>query len=662
MKKKSILLICFFAYSLSLQAQTKRALLIGVSTFNDPAWEKLGCDNDMAVMSELLTKQGFSKENLTIVSNDKATRAGVAEALKKFETSLKAGDVALIQFSSHGVQIEDFSDDEADGLDEAIVCYDSPLSKEKLEVNKEFFLLDEDLGVFVESIRSKLGPKGDLVMLMDFCHAGSSTRGGQGLVARGGYPALTTSNFTPRGEAKDLNETTIQQSASRGGSSNQSPYVIYSAAQAHQLDFERDFRGKNVGALTYAVAKALSSTETKPTYEGLFGQINKIVQEESTNQGQTPVMEGDGGQRQIFGGDFKVQEKYHTVSAFQDGGKTLKMESGELMGLTIGSEIMVCPTATLQPTEQIALAKGKVISVDPFTALVELDKSLIHKKPQELWVFVTKQTVSFEKVTLAFLNSNARGMGEVSQLSPKMMKDIREKTTELPSVAWGQAADIVIGGKGDSLDLIYNATGNLMARCHVNDLNAHLQEHVKFKTFKKLETGEDWRSRADIFILPKNKDNTTNYEGVKDIFINGNYVIKKDAVKAYDMVIKNTSDQPFYVNLVYLDTHGQLNCFFPRGRNSAEDCLVTAGESITILKNFKVSTADGVENFKVIISPVKIDMRRALNAQVASRGGGDLTSLETIFGKLNEKIRAVTPGELPEEGGVIGTFSFTSVE
>lgn len=109
--------------SLSVSAQTKRALVIGLGEQQDKAWNKINGDKDVPLVQAMLKNAGF-KSVMTLI-NRQATKAGVVRAFKRMTASCKHGDVVYIHYSGHGQQMTDVHNDEKDGLDECWIPYDA---------------------------------------------------------------------------------------------------------------------------------------------------------------------------------------------------------------------------------------------------------------------------------------------------------------------------------------------------------------------------------------------------------------------------------------------------------------------------------------------------------------------------------------------------------
>src|SRR5688572_15772177 len=81
---------------------TKRALLIGINKYQSlPTLQ--GSLNDIETMRQiLLTRWGFSENNITIVTDEGATRLGMLAALEQLVKESKANDTVYVHYSGHG--------------------------------------------------------------------------------------------------------------------------------------------------------------------------------------------------------------------------------------------------------------------------------------------------------------------------------------------------------------------------------------------------------------------------------------------------------------------------------------------------------------------------------------------------------------------------------
>ena len=109
--------------SLSVSAQTKRALVIGLGEQQDKAWNKINGDKDVPLVQTVLKNAGF--KSLTTLVNRQATKAGIVRVFKQMAASCRKDDVVYIHYSGHGQQMTDVHNDEKDGLDECWIPYDA---------------------------------------------------------------------------------------------------------------------------------------------------------------------------------------------------------------------------------------------------------------------------------------------------------------------------------------------------------------------------------------------------------------------------------------------------------------------------------------------------------------------------------------------------------
>ncbi|MFT5722977.1 MAG: hypothetical protein ACI9JN_000082 [Bacteroidia bacterium] len=116
--------LLLFLHAFSLQAQTKKGLIIAIGDYPEsgqtPDWRDISSVNDIPLIPSALQKQGFQTEHIDILKNEQATKEGIVTAIKSLTKTSQKGDVVIIHFSSHGQQIEDDNGNEIDGYDEAI--------------------------------------------------------------------------------------------------------------------------------------------------------------------------------------------------------------------------------------------------------------------------------------------------------------------------------------------------------------------------------------------------------------------------------------------------------------------------------------------------------------------------------------------------------------
>lgn len=240
----------------SLQAQTKHALIVGISDYGnakeDPnKWSNINGANDVTLLSPLFKQQGYK---VTTLTDAQATYSGITSALKKVAKQSQKGDIVYLHFSMHGQPFEDLNGDEADGWDEALIPVDAQMHYAKGKYEGKKHLVDDELEKYISQIRSKIGPNGKLYVVLDACHSGTSSRGDDEHI-RGTREGFTRSGkyYTPD-RSKETNDYFNVPTAK-----GQSPVTIVEACRSYQLNKEVRDTDTNVwyGSLSYYIAKAM---------------------------------------------------------------------------------------------------------------------------------------------------------------------------------------------------------------------------------------------------------------------------------------------------------------------------------------------------------------------------------------------------------------------
>ncbi len=256
MQKMILILALFLALPLTGNAK-KRALLVGISSYRAngrTAWTNIHGKEDVDSLAPALIKKGFTVKTLV---NEQATYQGITSSLKSLVTETKRGDVVFIHFSCHGQPVEDgllkgFPKDEKDGYDEAIVPIDAGRVYSPNGYNGEKHLIDDEFNGYIKSIRTKIGPKGMLYVTIDACHAGEASRKGIETV-RGTNEALTSqANVKYNPPRSNIRHYQVEQGTLL------SPVLFIEACQSRERNTEIRVNGKEFGALSFNIWKALS--------------------------------------------------------------------------------------------------------------------------------------------------------------------------------------------------------------------------------------------------------------------------------------------------------------------------------------------------------------------------------------------------------------------
>ena len=292
-----IILIIFYLLllSLSVTAQTKRALVIGIGEQQDKEWNKINGDKDVPFVQAMLKNAGF--KSVTTLVNRKATKVGIVGAFKRMTASCKQDDVVYIHYSGHGQQMTDVHNDEKDGLDECWIPYDA-YRKASATYHGEKHLTDDELNVYLNAIRNKIGTKGKLLVVIDACHSGDGTRGDDDEIVRGVEDTLVVDSQNARGLYEtfeaiksffmgDNGKVNIINTKAKPLAER---WITISACRSDQVNVE--MKSPAVGKLTYALWKELKNSD-KVNNDEFMRRIRKFVNCNTTSRLQQPEMTGE---------------------------------------------------------------------------------------------------------------------------------------------------------------------------------------------------------------------------------------------------------------------------------------------------------------------------------------------------------------------------------
>lgn len=293
--KTRIITYLLLLLSLSVTAQTKRALIIGLGEQQDKAWNKINGDKDVPLVQVMLKYAGF-KSVMTLV-NRQATKVGIVGALKRMMASCKHGDVVYIHYSGHGQQMTDVHNDEKDGLDECWIPYDA-CRKASATYHGEKHLTDDELNVYLNAIRNKIGAKGKLLVVIDACHSGDGTRGEGDDIVRGVEDTLVVDSQNARGlyETFEAIKSFFMGDNSKENFINTMAkplaerWITISACRSDQVNVE--MKSPAVGKLTYALWKELKNSD-KVNNDEFIRRIRKFVNRNTSSRPQQPEMTGE---------------------------------------------------------------------------------------------------------------------------------------------------------------------------------------------------------------------------------------------------------------------------------------------------------------------------------------------------------------------------------
>ncbi len=283
---KNYLILTLFAwvlFSFHLYGE-KHGLVIAIGDYPaEGEWPDISSTNDVVHITSSYKLLGFEDKNIRVITDDEASYQNILSSFEELLEDVQKGDVVFIHYSGHGQQVIDDNGDEIDGLDEAIVPFDSPLNFKKGVYEGERLIRDDLIGKFSYRIRKKLGVNGQLVLVMDSCHSGTGTRGGGR--ARGTDKIMAPNNYEPAYDKKESNMGVVIED------DNIAPMASFFGASSRELNYETvDDQYKAVGSLSYAFASILANMSDSYSFKEIFERIK--LKMKSIAPSQNPQWEG----------------------------------------------------------------------------------------------------------------------------------------------------------------------------------------------------------------------------------------------------------------------------------------------------------------------------------------------------------------------------------
>lgn len=268
-----MLLLC----SLFSVAEGKHALIFGLGRQQDNNWAKINGDKDAIYVRDMLKKCGF--RDIRVLTNEKATKQGMAQAFLDLIKVCKKGDIVYIHYSGHGQYMTDLNGDEAERWtgkhaqwDESWIPYDAYMYYSKEDRGEKHFCDDEIAG-YLSRIRNRIGSAGNLYVVIDACHSGDATRGDDEECVRGVDKEFIIPRSMNIEQAKPIEER----------------WLTISACKPYQLCFEQ--KNPTVGKLTYALY-LLGNKIFVMSNKQLQTFLDRYMTEHPSRLPQNPVITG----------------------------------------------------------------------------------------------------------------------------------------------------------------------------------------------------------------------------------------------------------------------------------------------------------------------------------------------------------------------------------
>lgn len=503
-KRYGIILLILFIVNTNLIAE-KRALIIAIGDYPaEGGWAKISSTNDVEIIRTALNAQGFQNRNIDVITDKRATKSGIIEAFNSLISKTKSGDIIVFHFSGHGQQVTDISGDELDGLDEALVPYDAPMLNRKNDKTPSKHLLDDDLNIYLQKLREKVGSSGDVLFIIDACHSGTIERSSSEDVYRGSNAVFEIPGYKSDQYKKE--RSYFQESSERGNNSNLSPFIILSACLANQTNKEYN----EAGSLTYALGRALSNDLSNKSYQSLFNSVRTeliplMITATGRVHNQTPQIEGFIDRR-LFAGQTVNIPKHFIVEKIK--GSQLVINAGSINGLQKGAELEFYPSDTFDKDKATPIMIGKIDAVELTQSIVSLPSNINRDKIHSSWIFISKyMNVASSRESIEQMRSRIlRTLPNNDEISIRMLPITNNQSVDVANIT--KNGNVYLKYDDEFIIEVSNKTKSdiyfqLINVTPDNSINLLLGNNLHTKSDYFLKAGETKLYDKDIFIIDK---------------------------------------------------------------------------------------------------------------------------------------------------------------
>lgn len=397
----------------SLGAQTRRALLIGIDDYTPPpgatplvlpaghapdsrfapgtSWISLhGPAVDVLSIYLLLRDSyGFKEENITVLKEQDATRAGILTAIDKLVADTRPGDFDVFYYSGHGSRRLDTLSSK-DHFDQTIVPIDAWKGAEDIR--------DKELALRFDKIVFER--HAHLTAIYDSCDSATMARGITQSVER----ALPYDDRDVAIEKKQDPATITETDLMRRPKGEQIPQdgdaIILAAAGPNESAVEALYPDDNQyhGAFTRALVRALKANPQPMSADDVIAEVANMLHADPVPF-QQPSLEGRT-EESLFGDPVAAHALHANVVSVS--GAEVKLDMGSAGGFDVGTQFTSLNTAgektvieiesldeALVSTAKVVSGPASVTAGQPF----ELTK-MIYPQAARLTLFAAKTEAS----------------------------------------------------------------------------------------------------------------------------------------------------------------------------------------------------------------------------------------------------------------------------
>lgn len=597
-----LLMLC----TVSSFAQKKIALIVAVGKYdpNQRDWKNLNAHRDLIYIREALKKNGFAKNDIDTLRDAQATKAAMVKALDALAKKAAKGDIVYFHFSGHGQQIQDSPADgildEADGYDEALIPYDAKGKWDQVDYKGEKHFRDDLLAEKLIAIRKKVGEQGSVVVVIDACHSGTATRSAG--IVRGDPVPLQQYNYKPN-VVIDLSKNPEVGLLENMGT-DMGSLVVFSGSSPNQVNREtKDDKGNNVGSLSYAFAKALTSLPANCNYQLLFQKIKATIQADEPTQ--IPMFEGNGALK-VFSNQYVPLKEIITADLLLNNEKNGNNDTAFFIsrGLYHNVHVGTSLKVYIQGSDEL-FTTAIVQEVNSFQSKCIAAKRLIKPNTYEVKI----DGLSYGNIAATYLIQNkAKANTLEKQLKQYLQPQAFLTTSDNPDYTIEisnkqDVYEVFLIEKNDSIRFTTKVLkGDSLSVAEMELLLEDIKQGMRIRYLRKMEDGGQLVAFVKAEVIPDKRKP-----------IGGEIVLYPN--DDFSLVLNSNYDGELYYTILDLLPNNQVKVLVPDTLKFAADYSIRKGQTINIPMFADSTSLTGKEFLKVIFTTQPIDLRPSFEKQ-----------------------------------------------
>jgi hypothetical protein len=639
---KLLYLISLFLCTTNIIAQTKHALIVAIGTYPNihgtSNWSSLSSLNDATLVKKFLLDQGFEDNHIDTLYDAQATSANLASYFENVIHKLSEGDIFYFHFSGHGQQVADITadskfipkekravnlnmhTDEVDGYDEALVMYNAPVIW-PLNYNISEHFIDDQINFYTRKIREKIGPKGQLILLLDACHSGTATRGSENIIVRGqstkcepeGYTTFVNSTDNTLGFDADIDVSNNGQLGNM---------IAFFGCKAEQVNHEiKDDAGKGYGSLTYYFIKSAYELKDQASYQNLFSKINEKMILQFRNA-QHPVIEGDDLNTLVFNAGLIPQKPFFDLTKLTYNEVSIK--GGTLIGLQIGDSLGFYSSTSTDPQKSELFFKGCITECNLYSSKIIINKKYIGAK---------EDYVKYRAFLINSVNNSATIRLKINVNNKTKRKELTKYFEEKSNVQLMdkdfdyQIVDTLINNEVHARIYLGNNTVNALREMNYmpissisvyDEFSLYLNQSLKADAFRKIQMSNP-KMALDINVYKRGPIGS-EYDTTQAIL--GNFQVQDGDY--FGLKLSNKSEELLYINIIDIYPDNRIVWVDDENNEGAmRNIRIKPSERKMPIK-IRVGKPFGMEQFKIIVSatPLYFSQLEEIGSSL-SRGSED---------------------------------------